>query len=139
MKIEYTENITPESEKKISAGFILYEKEHGVEINYKKFGFLMENEAGALIGALTGYTAFAEVYIDDIWVDKAHRKKGYGKQLLEMVEKKFENKGYDNINLVTNEFQAPKFYKNCGFELEFVRKKTKNPKLTKYFFIKRFS
>lgn len=36
-------------------------------------------------------------------------------------------KEYNNINLTTYEFQAPKFYEKCGFEIEFIRKdKIKN-------------
>ena len=49
------------------------------------------------------------------------------------MKKFFKDKGFNNINLVTNEFQAPKFYESCGFDLEFVRENKKNLKLTKYF------
>ena len=45
---------------------------------------------------------------------------------------------FNNINLVTNSFQAPGFYEKCGFKLEFIRKNEKNPKLTKYFYVKYF-
>ena len=54
------------------------------------------------------------------------------------MEDKFENEGYNNINLSTSEFQAPTFYEKCGYKLEFVRKNKINPKLTKYFFVKFF-
>ena len=89
--------------------------------------------------ALSPHTLhFPKVYVDDIWVDPLHRKHGVGKKLLDELEKRFTNKGYNNINLVTSDFQAPNFYKKCGFELEFVRINKINPKLTKYFFIKYF-
>lgn len=42
------------------------------------------------------------------------------------------------MNLSTYGFQAPEFYKKCGFTLEFIREDKKNPKLTKYFFVKFF-
>ncbi|MDR1254909.1 MAG: GNAT family N-acetyltransferase [Puniceicoccales bacterium] len=50
------------------------------------------------------------------------QKKGYGRKLLQELELQFEGKGFWNINLCTSEFQAPEFYKKCGFELEFIRK-----------------
>lgn len=84
------------------------------------------------------FTAFAEIYIDDMWVDSQHRRKGYGRQLLVELENHFKGKGFNNINLVTNAFNAPEFYKKCRFTLEFIRENVKNPKLTKYFFIKYF-
>lgn len=48
----------------------------------------------------------------------------------------FTGSGYNNINLVTNAFQAPDFYKSWGYEIEFIRVNQANPKLTKTFFIK---
>ena len=44
-----------------------------------------------------------------------------------------------NINLTTYDFQAPDFYKKCGYEVEFVRKNKEEPKLTKYFLVKYFN
>ena len=40
--------------------------------------------------------------------------------------------------MVTSAFQAPEFYENCGYDLEFVRKNIFNPKLSKYFYINYF-
>jgi len=53
-----------------------------------------------------------------------------------MVEEYFKDDGFNNINLCTNEFQAPKFYKKCGYKLEFIRKNERNSKLNKYFYVK---
>ena len=76
--------------------------------------------------------------MEDIWVDPAYRTTGLGRKMLQSLEDRFRGQGYNNINLVTSEFQAPGFYKKCGFELEFIRKNKQNPKLTKYFFVKFF-
>ncbi len=91
-----------------------------------------------VIGVLNAYTAFSEICIDDIWVDSVHRGNGYGKQLVFTLENKFKGKGFNNINLVTSAFQAPEFYKKCGFTAEFTRENKKNPKLSKTFFVKFF-
>ena len=42
--------------------------------------------------------------------------KNIGRKLLNNLEESFKNKGYNNINLVTNGFQAAEFYKKCGFK-----------------------
>lgn len=44
------------------------------------------------------------------------------KKLLNTLEAKFGGKGFNNINFVTSQFQAPEFYKKCGYMLEFTRK-----------------
>ncbi len=68
---------------------------------------------------------------------KPFRCKGIGTQLIKQTEKWAKSKSQlKYISLVTCNFQAPEFYKKCGFELEFIRENKIMPALTKYFFIK---
>jgi ribosomal protein S18 acetylase RimI-like enzyme len=138
-KIEYVDTLSDNISEKIHQGHIVDESVHGVVCNYKKFSLIVKNTNGNVIGALTAYTAYSEIYVDDMWVDPSCRKSGLGRKLLETLENRFKDKGYNNINLVTSQFQAPDFYKKCGFEVEFVRENKHNPKLTKIFFIKYFN
>lgn len=64
--------------------------------------------------------------------------KQVGSRLLMTVENHFKDRGFDNINLTTYAFQAPEFYQKFGFQIEFVRENTENPKLAKYFLVKKF-
>ena len=57
---------------------------------------------------------------------------------LQKIYDEYKDKGFENINLTTYGFQAPEFYKKCGFKVEFVRENKKNPKLNKYFLVKYF-
>ena len=136
--IEFVDKLPADIEEKMSQDLEAYENGHGIDVNYKKFSIILRDPSNTPIGVLNAYTAFAEVYVDDIWVHKSLRGKGYGRQLLQTLENHFKNKGFNNINLVTSAFQAPEFYKKCGFKEEFVRKNPKHPKLTKTFFIKYF-
>lgn len=137
-KIEFVDKLSKDIEDKMRKDLVEYESEHGIEVNYKRFSVVLREDGGDTFGVLTAYTAFAEVYIDDLWVDQSFRGKGYGRRLLQALEDHFKGKGFNNINLVTSAFQAPEFYKKCGFTIEFIRKNVKNPKLTKTFFIKYF-
>lgn len=137
-KIEFTNELSDEIEEKMRQDLVAYENNHGIDVNYKKFALTLRDESDDVLGVLNGFTAFSEVYIDDMWVDTAHRGKGYGRKLIEELENHFEGKGFNNINLVTSAFNAPEFYKKCGFTVEFVRENKINPKLTKTFFIKYF-
>ncbi len=132
--VEYVENF--EDIDKIADKLLTeYDKENEVEYNFKKFSFVAK-ENSKIVGYLTGFSYYAEVTINNLVVKKECRGRGIDKKLIDHVVRCFNGRGFNNINLVTNAFQAPGFYKNCGFELEFVRENKSNPKLTKYFFVK---
>lgn len=137
--IEFVDKISDLEEDKMTKDLIAYERAHEIDVNYKKFSVVLKDENRNVFGVLNAFTAFAEIYVDDIWVDTAHRGKGLGKKLLQELENHFQGKGFNNINLVTSAFQAPGFYEKCGFQAEFVRINKKNPKLTKTFFVKFFN
>ena len=124
-------------DKLVNQGQEEYEQSNGISDKYFEF-YITASSNNQIVGVLSGYAVFAEIYVDDLWVDRNHRGQGHGKKLLNFLEDKFDGEGYNNINLSTSEFQAPVFYKKCGYELEFVRKNKINPKLDKYFFVKFF-
>ena len=112
-----------------------YETEHGVACDYSPWSVVAECD-GDVAGIMRGITCYAEIYIDDIVVLPEYRGRGIGRSLVEQLESHFRGQGFNNISLVTSAFQAPGFYEKCGFNLEFVRVNEKEPKLTKYFFVK---
>ena len=138
MKVEFVDQLRDDIEKVKEQDLVRYEADAGVDVNYKPFALVLTDNDSTVIGTINAYTAYSEVYIDDIWVHSNHRSKGYGRKLIEALENKFRGKGFNNINLITSQFQAPEFYIKCSFQLEFVRKNLKNPSLTKYFFVKFF-
>ncbi|HAT9060362.1 TPA: GNAT family N-acetyltransferase [Legionella pneumophila subsp. pneumophila] len=138
-QIQFVDELDEATEKRMTKGFIAYEAQHGIDVNYRRFSVTISSAQGKIFGALNAFTAFAEIYVDDIWIDSAYRGKGYGKQLLLALEHHFKGQGFNNINLVTSAFQAPEFYKKCGFIAEFTRINKKNPKLSKIFFVKFFN
>lgn len=137
-EIELLDDLPSDVEDMIHYGHVKDEADKGIICDYKKFVLTLKDAHGKIIGALQAYTAFSEIYVDDIWVKPECRKQNLGKKLLDELESKFKGKGYNNINLVTSHFQAPEFYKKCGFEVEFERINKVNPLLSKTFFIKYF-
>jgi ribosomal protein S18 acetylase RimI-like enzyme len=137
-KIEFLDKLPEALEKKMSDGMDQYDHENGIDVNYKIFSITSADQEDQVVGVLKAYTAFAEIYIDDLWVDSLCRNKGYGRKLLLALEDQFIGKGFNNINLVTSAFSAPGFYQKCGFTAEFTRKNLHNPKLNKTFFVKYF-
>lgn len=138
MTVEFFDEISVAIEEKMRQDLIRYEKSCGIDVNYKKFSLILRDDNKEVIGVLNAFTAFSEIYIDDMWVETSSRGKGYGKKLIDSLLQHFEGKGFNNINLCTSAFQAPEFYKKCGFKLEFIRENKQNPKLTKFFFVRFF-
>ena len=132
------DQLPDEVEGLIEQGHARDEADNGIVCNYKRFALAVKSSEGVIVGALQAYTAFCEIYVDDIWVSPNVRNQGLGRKLLQELESHFKGRGYNNINLVTSHFQAPGFYEKCGFSQEFTRINKKNPKLSKTFFVKYF-
>ena len=133
--IKLINNSDDELYKMIDEEFNKFAEKNNVKCNYKPFTFIAK-EDNKIIGIITGYSYYKEVHIADLIVLEEYRGKKIGSQLVKVVEEYYKGKEYNNINLTTYEFQAPKFYEKCGFEIEFIRKDRENPKLSKYFLVK---
>lgn len=138
MYIEEMVGLPTEIEEVMLCDCAQYDRAHGVDMNYQKYAFVLRSQDGCVRGVLSYYTIFAEIFIDMLWVDAQYRRQGWGKKLVEKLEKNYAHQGFNNINLYTYAFQAPAFYERCGFTLEFVRKNPHHPLLSKYFFVKFF-
>ena len=137
-KITIVDQISEDLDKHWTADSIAYETSHGVNFNHSKVSFVISNEDNESCGVLIATTVFAEIYVENLWVDSAHRGQGYGRKLLQSLENRFKGQGFNNINLFTSAFQAPEFYIKCGYTAEFTRVNHNNPRLTKTFFVKYF-
>ena len=137
INIEYKGNLDEEFYKIIDTEFNKYANKNGVTCDYQPFNFIAK-EDDKVIGIITGHSYYKEVHIGDLIIFEEYRNKHIGTQLVNTVENYYKNKGFENINLTTYAFQAPEFYKKCGFEVEFIRENKETPKLTKYFLVKYF-
>ena len=135
IQVQRVDEINDQIGEFINHEFTVFGQESGVELNYEEFCFAAEDDAGGLLGVITGRAYYNEVHIGDLIIGKDHRRSGIGRRLVEEVEKAYSGKGYEKITLTTFGFQAPEFYKKLGYEIEFVRM-DKEPKLCKYFLAK---
>ena len=119
----------------INLAFTDYATKKGVALNFEEYCFVAKDEAGEIMGVITGRAYYNEVHIGDLIVDERYRGQAVGTALVQKVEQNYSGRGYEKITLTTFGFQAPEFYKKLGYKLEFVREDA-NPKLSKYFFCK---
>lgn len=137
LNIKYMESLDEKLYKTIDTEFNNLAARNGLVCDYKPFNFVAKEE-NKVVGIITGHTFYKEVHIADLVVLEGYRNKHIGTKLIQTVEENFKYKGFENINLATYSFQAPEFYKKCGFEVEYIRENKENPKLNKYFFVKYF-
>ena len=94
--------------------------EHGLEFGnpsekQERFGFVA-TEDGKFVGASSGLAHKNNgkhepyFYLSDLLVEKAHRKHGYGKKLLGLLEDKVKSLGIKYIWTWTAEYEAETFY-----------------------------
>lgn len=137
IKIEYKKNLDEKLYKMIDREFNKYAIKNGLKCNYKSFAFVVKDK-NKMIGIITGNSYYKEIHIGDLIILEEYRGKNIGKQLMQKVEEYYKDKGFENMNLTTYGFQAPEFYKKCGFEIEYIRRNKENSKLDKYFMVKYF-
>ena len=137
LNIEYQMELDERYYKIINEEFNKFANKKEVTCNYKPFAFIAKEDS-EFVGIVTGNSYYKEIHISDLIVLEENRNKKIGSKLLKAVEDFYKDKGFENINLTTYGFQAPEFYKKCGFKVEFVRENKEDSKLNKYFFVKYF-
>lgn len=135
LNVEYKEELNKELYKIIDDEFNKYASKNGVNCDYKTFSFIADEDS-KFVGLITGHSYYKEVQIENLIILEEYRHKHVGSTLVKAVEDYFKDKGFENINLTTYGFQAPEFYKKCGYQVEFIRRNKENPKLDKYHFVK---
>ena len=137
LNIDYKENLDEEFYKIIDDEFNKFAVKNDVVCNYTPFLFIAKEDK-KFVGIITWHSYYKEFHISDLIIVDEYRNKHIGSKLVQTVEDYFKGKGFENINLTTYGFQAPEFYKKCGFNIEFIRKNKENPKLDKYYLVKYF-
>ena len=66
---------------------------------------------GGLLGILSGHC----LYVKLLWVDSALRGRSYGQALLQKAEDEARQRGATISFVDTASYQAPEFYKKCGY------------------------
>ncbi len=73
--------------------------------------------SGELIGGAIARTWGECCELRQLWVAPPHRRRGTGRQLVEMVEQEARQRDCTLIYLETFSFQSPQFYQSIGFRI----------------------
>ena len=86
------------------------------------FAFFIKDEAGNIIAGASGFVLFGSIYTDMLWVDTAHRNKGYASSLMDKIHQYGREQGCIMATLSTMSFQnALGFYQKLGYKIDFER------------------
>ncbi|HSM71562.1 MAG TPA: GNAT family acetyltransferase [Anaerolineales bacterium] len=89
-----------------------------LQVNPELFlvGILDDNIVASVMGGYEGHRG----WINYLAVSPSHRKKGYGRQLMEAVEVKLSGMGCAKINLQVRDTNTEviAFYKSIGYDLD---------------------
>ena len=89
-------------------------------ITYKMDGNIqigIEEDGKVVTGLDACITAFKILYVSTVFVDEAYRRKGYGKMLIEEMEKRVSGMGVNTIRLDTFSWQGKGFYEALNYEV----------------------
>ena len=79
-------------------------------------GFVIRDEVGQLIGVAAGHTWSDTSELKQMWIDQAHRGRGYARALLNAFVAEARNRGVRRIWVASYDFQAPEMYEKAGFK-----------------------
>ncbi len=71
--------------------------------------------SGEVVGGLRARQWGAAVEVQQLWVAEQHRRRGVGARLMQMLEAAAAERGAIVIYLDTFSYQAPEFYRRCGY------------------------
>lgn len=81
-------------------------------------------------------TAFKILYVSTLFVEEKFRRRGYGKILIETMEKRAKELGANTIRLDTFSFQGKEFYESMGYTVVGHYSNVEDS-YEEYFFVKR--
>jgi GNAT superfamily N-acetyltransferase len=86
-------------------------------LNHERLVLSVRDDDGGLLAGLSADFHWNSMYLDVLWVEEKHRRKGLGSSLLRQAERIARERSCELIYLSTFQFQAPEFYAKHGYSL----------------------
>jgi ribosomal protein S18 acetylase RimI-like enzyme len=101
----------------VKKGLWDHTESHVGSITRKTVAMLSHDTEGQVIGGIVGWMHMGWLYVDMLWVEEAHRRKGLGTKLLRCAEGVALEHGIRRVHLVTSTWQALDFYKKNDYRV----------------------
>jgi ribosomal protein S18 acetylase RimI-like enzyme len=116
MHWEFTDRPRAEDLEAVDAGLHLYNLGAADLAAVRPLACFARAAAGAVVGGVRARQWGTAVEVQQLWVDERHRRRGVAARLMRMLEEAAVARGARVIYLDTFSFQAPVFYRRCGYE-----------------------
>jgi GNAT superfamily N-acetyltransferase len=103
------------TKKAVLGGLIGYNTEKMGKQKYKRFAISLR-ERGKIVGGIVGEVWTTVLFIQFFWIERKFRGKDHGTKLIMAIEDEARRFGATRSYLDTMSFQAPGFYRSCGYE-----------------------
>lgn len=107
----------PKDKKVMVEGLLFHHAKSGHPRKSKTYSILLKEDKEKVMGAVIVTFLWNGMEINSLWVDETIRKQGWGRKLMQAVEKEAVKRGCTVAYTNTFPWQAPEFYKKLGYEL----------------------
>jgi len=104
-----------QTKKAVLGGLIGYNTEKVGKQKYKRFAISLR-ERGKIVGGIVGEVWATVLFIQFFWMEQKYRGKDFGTKLIAAIEDEARSFGATRSYLDTMSFQAPGFYRSCGYQ-----------------------
>ena len=104
-----------QTKKAVLDGLIRYNNEKMGKQKYKRLAISLR-EGNEIVGGIVGEVWTAVLFIQFFWLEQGLRGTGLGRKLITAIEDEARRFGAKRSYLDTMSFQAPGFYRTCGYE-----------------------
>lgn len=116
LRLEFTDEPMADDLGAVDAGLHLYNIGAADLGAVQTLACFARTDAGAIVGGLRARQWGAAVEVQQLWVDEPRRGSGIATRLMDLLEQAVGARGAAVIYLDTFSFQAPGFYRRCGFD-----------------------
>jgi GNAT superfamily N-acetyltransferase len=103
------------TKKAVLGGLIGYNTEKMGKQKYKRLAISLR-EGEKIVGGIVGEVWATVLFIQFFWIEQKLRGKDHGTRLIGAIEDEARKFGATRSYLDTMSFQAPGFYRACGYE-----------------------
>jgi GNAT superfamily N-acetyltransferase len=103
------------TKRAVLGGLLRYNSEKMGKQKYRRFAISLRDKK-TVVGGIVGEVSTSVLFIQFFWIEERFRGKGHGTALIEKIEEEARRFGAVRSYLDTMSFQAPAFYRSCGYE-----------------------
>jgi GNAT superfamily N-acetyltransferase len=103
------------TKRAVLGGLLRYNGEKMGKQKYKRLAVSL-SEGKKIVGGITGEVWTTVLFIQLFWLEQKFRGKDHGTKLIKAIEDEARRFGASRSYLDTMSFQAPGFYRACGYE-----------------------